>query len=157
MKHKYFKNLNFNYFFMDTDFIVYDMKTNDIYGDIKNDISTKFDTSGDAKDSVYNFPLTNKKVLRMIKCECNGKAMKEFIGLRAKMYSVKIDKVEKEIKKIKQCVTNKLSISDFRKCLLHIRRFCGIMETINLTLRLRKTLFTLCSLKKINRIIFVLI
>ena len=93
------------YSYMDTDSIIYDMKTNDIYGDIKNDISTKFDTSRDAKDSVYN--------------ECIGKVMKEFIGLRAKMYSVKIDKVEKEIKKIKQYVTNKLSINDFRKYLLH--------------------------------------
>ncbi len=37
------------------------------------------------------------------------------------MYSVKIDKVQKEIKKIKgvkKCVSNRLSIKDFRKCLL---------------------------------------
>ncbi|XP_037806202.1 uncharacterized protein LOC119600179 [Lucilia sericata] len=118
MKPKYLDNINLNY--MDTDSFIYDIRTNDLYDDIRNDITTHFDTSAYPKDNIYNIPLVNKKVLGMMKDECNGKVIKEFIGLRAKMYSVKIDRVEKEIKKIKgvkQYVTAKLSINNFRECL----------------------------------------
>lgn len=119
IKPKYRENIKLNY--MDTDSFIYDIKTDDLYSDIKSDINTHFDTSAYPIDNVYNIPLLNKKVLGMMKDECNGKVIKEFIGLRAKMYSVKKDGEEKEIKKIKgvkQCVTSKLSIDDFRKCLL---------------------------------------
>ena len=46
------------------------------------------------------------------------------------MYSVKIDGVDTEIKKIKgvkQCVTKKLSINDFRKCLLEKKLYYDTM------------------------------
>ena len=99
MKPKYQENLSLNY--MDTDSFIYNIKTNDLYNDIRNDIKSHFDTSAYSKENAFNFPLLNKKVLGMMKDECNGKIIKEFIGLRAKMYSVKIDRDEKEIKKIK--------------------------------------------------------
>ena len=97
MKSKYLENINVCYMY--TDSFIYDVKTNDMYDDFRNDIPTHFDTSAYTKENVYNFPLMNKKVL------C----------LRAKMYSVKINRVDKEIKKIKgvrNSVTARLSIND---------------------------------------------
>ena len=56
-----------------------------------------------------------------MKNECNRNIIRESTALRAKMYSVKIDRVDKEIKKIKcvkDSVTTRLRINDFRKSLL---------------------------------------
>ena len=49
----------------------------------------------------FQYPFLNKKVLGIIKDECNGKIIKEFIGLIPKMYSVKPNIYGKEIEKIK--------------------------------------------------------
>ena len=116
MKPKYLKNINLCY--MDIDLFIYDVKTNDMYDDIRNDIPTNFNTSAYSKENAYNFPLMNKKI--MID-ECNAKVIREFIDLRDKIYSVKIDGIDKEIKKIKGVrnnVTARLIINVFRKCLL---------------------------------------
>ncbi|XP_059221314.1 uncharacterized protein LOC131995971 isoform X1 [Stomoxys calcitrans] len=118
MKIKFNQSTTLNY--MDTDSFIYDIKTKNFYDDIRSDITKYFDTSAYPINNIYNFPLENKKVLGMMKDECGGKIMKEFIGLRSKMYSIKIDKVDEEIKKIKgvkHCVTAKLSTNDFKKCL----------------------------------------
>jgi len=60
----------------------------------------------------------------MMKDECRGNIIKEFIGLRAKMYSIEISNINnaetteiKKIKGVKASVTSKLTISDFRDCL----------------------------------------
>uniref|UniRef100_A0A1B0F9F5 Uncharacterized protein n=1 Tax=Glossina morsitans morsitans TaxID=37546 RepID=A0A1B0F9F5_GLOMM len=89
MKPKYKENINLNY--MDTDSFIYDIETNDLYEDIGDDINYHFDTSAYPKENIFNFPLLNNRVLGMMKDECNGKIMKEFIDLRPKMYSFKID------------------------------------------------------------------
>ena len=96
-----------------------------MYDDIRNHIPTHFDTTAYSKENAYNFPLMNKKVLGMIKDECNGKVIREFIGLWAKMCFVKIDRVDKEkkTKGVRNSVTARLSINDFRKCLLE-KKFC---------------------------------
>lgn len=115
MKPKYEDSVILNY--MDTDCFIYNIKTNDFY----NDIQIYFDTSSYPKQNVYNLPPLNKKVLGMMKDECTGKLMKEFIGLRAKMYSYKIDEDEKEVKKmkgVKKSITTQLSCNDFKKCLV---------------------------------------
>ena len=62
MKPKYLENINLCY--MDTDSFIYDVRTNDMYDDIRNDIPTYFDTSAYSKENVYNFPLMNKKSIR---------------------------------------------------------------------------------------------
>uniref|UniRef100_A0A1B0FMV5 Uncharacterized protein n=1 Tax=Glossina morsitans morsitans TaxID=37546 RepID=A0A1B0FMV5_GLOMM len=107
---------------MDTDSFIYDIRTNDLCDDIRDDINYNFDTSTYPKQNVFDFPLLNKKVLGMMKDECNGKIIKEFIGLRSKLYSFKIGEDGKETKKIKgvkSCVTAKLSVDDFRKSKIH--------------------------------------
>ena len=70
--------------YMDTDSLVYDIKTEDFYRDIAEDVETRSDTSGYEPDR----PLPigkNKKVIGLIKDELGGNIMKEFIGLRPKM------------------------------------------------------------------------
>lgn len=124
IKPKYTTNVSLNY--MDTDSFIYDIKTNDFYEDIHADISLYFDTSKYSNPNIFNLPLLNKQVLGMMKDEVNGKIIKEFVGLRAKMYSIKIDQEDKEIKKVKgvkfSCV-KKLSVDDFRLCLLNKKKY----------------------------------
>ena len=72
--------------YMDTDSYVYDIKTDDFYKDIAEDVEARFDTSAYSN----NRPLPigkNKKVIGLMKDELGGGIMKEFIALRAKMYS----------------------------------------------------------------------
>ena len=64
-----------------------DIKTDDFYTDISNDVDELFDTSNFNKND--NRPLEigkKKKVLAKFKDEIGGKIMTKFVGLRAKTY-----------------------------------------------------------------------
>jgi len=65
---------------------------------MKRDIN-RFDY---AIDNAYNIPLVNKKVRDLMKDE-NNAIMTEFVGLRAKMYALRVDG-KKDAKKIKSNV-----------------------------------------------------
>jgi len=76
----------------------------------------------------------NKKKLGMMKDECRGDITKEFIGLRAKMYSKQVSNIKnaetteiKKIKGVKACVTSKLTINDFQDCLYKKNKQVGTM------------------------------
>ncbi|XP_065650262.1 uncharacterized protein LOC136078418 [Hydra vulgaris] len=77
--------------FTDTDSLAYEIKTEDFYDDIINDIESKFDTSEfDPKHPSINngFKIDrNKKVIGMFKDEAGGAQIEEFVGLRSKLYS----------------------------------------------------------------------
>ncbi|KAG5316742.1 PDZD4 protein, partial [Acromyrmex insinuator] len=81
--------------YIDTDSLIYYIKC-DVYEIMKRDI-TRFDTSDYPADNMYGMPLANKKVLGLMKDENNSTLMTEFVGLRAKMYAVRMDG-EKDIK-----------------------------------------------------------
>ena len=102
MQPKYGDRLKLCY--MDTDSYIYDIRTEDFYKDIADDVETRFYTSAYSG----NRPLPigkNKKVIGLMKDELGGRIMKEFIALRAKMYSYIDDKSElKKCKGIKKCV-----------------------------------------------------
>ena len=86
---------------MDTDSFVMDIKTDDFYKDINNDVDKWFDTSNYDKND--NRPLEigkNKKVIGKFKDELGGKIMTEFCALRAKAYAYKLDD-DTEMKKAK--------------------------------------------------------
>ena len=118
MKRKYNEN-NLRLLYMDTNSLVYDVKTKDFYKDIAEDVETRFDTSGYEPDR----PLPigkNKKVIGLMKDELGGKIMKDFISLRPKMYSYRVEESEpKKCKGIKKCVVKKtISFEDYKRCLL---------------------------------------
>ncbi|XP_066585192.1 uncharacterized protein [Prorops nasuta] len=91
--------------FMDSDSLIYEIKHFDIYETIKRDCRTMFDTSDYSTNNIYKIPLVNKKVPGLMKDENNEYIMKEFIGLRSKMYAIQVfDKCD--IKKIKGISSN---------------------------------------------------
>ncbi|XP_046399469.1 uncharacterized protein LOC124165964 [Ischnura elegans] len=113
---KYDKNIKLSY--MDTDSFIYEIKTDDVYKNILENLES-FDTSNYSKDHPC-YSIINKKVLGKFKDECDGNIMTHFIGLRSKLYSFKVDgsKEKKKAKGITKCVINKcLSFNDYSKCL----------------------------------------
>ena len=61
----------------------------------------------------------NKNVIGLMKDELGGKIMKEFISLRPKMYSYRVEEQElKKCKGIKKCVVKKtITFEDYKRCL----------------------------------------
>ena len=116
---KYGDNIKLCY--MDTDSFVFDIKTEDFYKDIAEDVEKRFDTSG-----YCDRPLQvgkTKKVIGLMKDELGGEVMKEFISLRPKMYSYRVGNTEpKKCKGIKKCVVKKtITFEDYKKCLFEGR------------------------------------
>ena len=107
--------------YMDMDSLVYDIKTEDFYEDIANDVEARFDTSGYNKTDFRPLPIgLNKKVIGLMKDELGGKIMTEFVALRAKLYSYKkLDgSDDKKCKGIKKCIVKKtLTFEDYNTCL----------------------------------------
>ena len=107
--------------FTDTDSYLYEIQTEDFYKDISGDVWDRFDTSDYPENHPSGIPTgINKKVLGMFKDEAAGKIIKEFVGLRAKLYSfIKDDGAEnKRCKGIKkQVVENTITHEDYKTCL----------------------------------------
>ena len=119
MKPKYGNDVKLCY--MDTDSFIMNIKTNDFYEDIANDVENRFDTS----NYEVNRPLPmgkNKKVIGLMKDELGGKIITEFVTLRPKTYSYLTDngKEDKKAKGTKKCIIKKMiKFSDYKKCLLN--------------------------------------
>ena len=69
--------------------------------------------------------MKTKKVIGKMKGELNGEIIEEFVGLRAKMHSLKTKKEEmKKAKGVKQNIGKKdISHQDYVDCLFDLR-FC---------------------------------
>ena len=107
--------------YMDTDSLVYDIKTEDFYADIGDDVPARFNTSGYCPTRPLPVGL-NKKVIGLMKDELGGKIMTEFVALRPKLCSYKKpDGLEdKKCKGIKKCVVKKnLTFEDYKTCLFN--------------------------------------
>ena len=83
--------------YKDTDSMLLDIQTEDVYKDMKEH-SWLYDTSSYPKDHPL-YDDRNKKVLGKMKDECGGELIEEVVALRPKMYSIK--KAGKNIKKAK--------------------------------------------------------
>ena len=107
--------------FTDTDSFLYEIQTEDFYKDISGDVKDRFDTSDYPEGHPSGIPTgINKKVLGMFKDEAAGKIIKEFVGLRAKLYSYQMDegKENKRCKGIKKAVVEKsIRHEDYKTCL----------------------------------------
>ena len=109
--------------FTDTDSLAYEIQTEDFYRDISSDVELRFDTSNYPKDHPSGI-LTgvNKKVIGMFKDEASGKQIAEFVGLRAKLYSYRVEDSyeEKKCKGVKKAVIKKtITFNDYKDCLFN--------------------------------------
>ena len=107
--------------FTDTDSLMYEIETEDFYKDISGDVKDRFDTSDYPENHPSGIPTgENKKVLGMMKDEVAGKIIKEFVGLRSKLYSFVMDDGG-EIKKCKgikkQVVESSIRHEHYKTCL----------------------------------------
>ena len=112
---------NAKLWYMDTDSFIINIKTEDFYKHIADDVEKRFDTS----NYEFNRPLPkekNKKVIGLMKDELGGKIMTEFVALRPKTYSYLVDdgNSDKKAKGTKKCVIKRrLKFSDYKGCLLN--------------------------------------
>ena len=105
--------------YTDTDSLIYSVECADMYNDMKRDID-RFDTSDYAIDNAYGIPLANKRLPGLMKDENNGAIMTEFVGLRAKMYAIRVDgrSDTKKSKGVKSSVVARtISFDDYLQCL----------------------------------------
>lgn len=118
--------------YTDTDSLIYSIQTEDVYEDMKNNIQ-HFDTSDYQVNNIYNIPLKNKKIPGLMKDENNGRIMTEFVGLRAKMYSIKVagGHVTKRAKGVKKYLVNKtITFEDYKYCLENCTQMSHEQRTI---------------------------
>ena len=98
IKPKYGNNASL--LFTDTDSLCYEIKTQDFYKDISNDVTKRFDTSNYDENHPSEIPTgMNERVIGMMKDEAGGKQITEFVGLRSKLYAYKMSSG----KKAKKC------------------------------------------------------
>lgn len=117
IKHKYNDKAQLCY--TDTDSLLYFIRTDDFYNDLRKNINF-YDTSNFETNNIYNIPLLNVKIPGLFKDEMGGDIIKQFIGLRAKLYC--IESVKKEIKKAKgvsKHITKKLRPVDYETALIN--------------------------------------
>ncbi|KYN50238.1 hypothetical protein ALC62_05542 [Cyphomyrmex costatus] len=105
--------------YTDTDSLIYHVECDDVYETMKRDID-RYDTSDYPANNAYGMPLANKKVPGLMKDENNGAIMIEFVGLRAKMYALRVDgkRDTKKAKGVKSSVVARtISFDDYTRCL----------------------------------------
>ena len=106
--------------FTDTDSLCYEVTTPDIYADMRK-TSSHYDTSNYDSDHL-NYSDHNAKVVGKMKDECGGILPLEFVGLRAKMYSLLLpgDKEKSTAKGVKRSHAQKYVRHDqYKNCLEH--------------------------------------
>ena len=119
VKPKYGDNVKLCY--MDTDSFIMNIKTEDFYNDIANDVEKRFDTSNYECDR----PLPtgkNKKVIGLMKDGLGGRAIAEFVALRPNIYSYLTDdcKEDKKAKGTKKGVIKRMiKFDDYKNYLLN--------------------------------------
>ena len=95
--------------YMDSDSFIVNIKTEDFYEDIEDDVEKRFDTS----NHKVNTPLSKGK---------NEKVMPEFAALRPKTYSYLMDdgNSDEKTKGTKRCLIKRmLKFNDYKDCLLN--------------------------------------
>ena len=106
--------------YIDTDSFIINIKTEDFYEDIANDVEKRFDTL----NYEVNRPLSkgkNEKVIVLMNDELGGKIITEFAALRPKSYSYLMDdgNSDKKAKGTEKCaIKQRLKFNDYKNCLL---------------------------------------
>lgn len=111
------KKYNVKLCYTDTDSLLYLINSKDFYREMKHDIDY-YDTSNFEKNNPYNMPALNAKTPGLFKDEMGGDVIKQFIGLRAKLYCIESTKTQiKKAKGVSKSVTKKLKPSHYEKTL----------------------------------------
>ena len=125
----YYKD-NVKLLYTDTDSLVYEIKTNNIYKDIASkELHDNFDFSKYSDKHIAFEGYTEKEikeikktsgVIGKFKDEKNGEPIQEFIGLKPKMYSAYLKDDEKEVSKkakgIPKATSKKIKHEDYINC-----------------------------------------
>lgn len=127
--------------YTDTDAICY-LLNKSPYDLMKKDCHQRFDTSDYSEDNIWGIPRVNKKVLGLLKDECKGDIMRRFVGLRAKMYAMEIETLNRETNQLenviikkdkgvkKNIIKTRISFNDYVRCL---QNFTGVIIDDTLT------------------------
>lgn len=123
LKAKYRQNVVLVY--TDTDSFILEIKTNDVYADIRDE-PDMFDTWDYPVNNIYGIKRHNKKVPGKFSDELKGEIITEIVGLRSKCYAIRIktDKnkgvqknIIKKAKGVKRNVLAKhVSFNDYYNC-----------------------------------------
>ena len=104
IKNKYDNRLKL--LFTDTDNLMYEIKTEDVYEDFSSN-KEMFDFSNYSTKSKY-YNNSNKLVIGKMKYETGGVVIEEFVGFKPKMYSFLVE--NNEHKKVKDVNKNAVAI-----------------------------------------------
>ena len=98
--------------FTGTDSLMYDITTEDVYGDFSKN-KEMFDFSIYSANSKY-FNDSNKLVVGKMKDETAGGAIEEFLGVKLKMYSLLVDdsSEHKKVKGVNRNVVVTISLNE---------------------------------------------
>ena len=103
--------------FTDTDNLMYEIKTENVYEDFSND-KEMFDFSNYSTKSKY-YDNSNKLIIWKMKDETGGVAIEEFVGLKPKMYSFLLDNSEhRKAKGVNKKIIATISHNEYKDVLL---------------------------------------
>ena len=129
LKKKYGENCTLLY--TDTDSLLVDIKTNDIYKDM-SETKEDYDFSDYPKDHKLHDE-SNKKVIGKMKDECAGTPLAEYIGLRPKLYSIlrSDEQLIKKAKGVKKYVIKKqINFENYKDALFHKKKYTHSMNML---------------------------
>lgn len=114
--------------YTDTDSLILEIKTNDIYKDMENRLDELYDTSDYPKDH-FLYSQENKKVVGKMKDECFGKPISETVCLRSKMYSISLGgnnnkiSIKKAKGTTKQVTSKEINHQNYKDALFNKKTF----------------------------------
>ena len=129
LKKKYGENCTMLY--TDTDSLLVDIKTNDIYKDM-SETKEDYDFSDDPKDHQLHDE-SNKKVIGKMKDEYAGTPIAEYIGLRPKLYTIlrADEQLIKKAKGVKKYVIKKqMNFENYKDALFNKQKYTHTMNML---------------------------
>ena len=129
LKRKHGSNCTLLY--TDTDSLLVDLKTPDVYADMES-MKTYYDFSDYPKDHPL-FSEQNKKVIGKFKDECSGIPIAEYVGLRPKMYSIlrADEQLIKKTKGVKKYVfTKQINCANYKDALFNQKTYSHEMKML---------------------------
>ena len=136
--------------YTDTDSFIINIKTEDFFEDISNDVERWFDTSNYDKNDKRPLPIgKNKKVPGLFKDELGGKIITEVVALRPKTYPYLMDdgSDHKKAKGTKKCVINqKLMFENYKDWLFNNKTIYRLWKDL-------KAIIMMCTQKRLIRLL----